>query len=281
MSQHRLEFPIEKMAQVLGVSRSGFHKHENREPSEREAEDLRILEEMVSIHEESWFTYGRPRILAELNDREIVCGTGRAQKLLRKAGISVKIKRAFKVTTDSNHDFPISPNLLKRNFAASAANQVWVSDITYVRTKAGWLYLCLIVDLFSRKIVGWSMQNHMETSLVLAALRMAYEKRKPGPGLLFHSDRGVQYASIECRTQLGLYGMLSSMSRKGDCWDNACAESIFATLKRELIYRTEFQNQTAAQSLIFQYIESFYNRQRRHSYLGYLSPDEFERRKVA
>lgn len=281
MSQHRLEFPIEKMAQVFGVSRSGFHKHENREPSDRDVEDLRIVEEMVSIHEESWFSYGRPRILAELKDREIVCGTGRAQKLLKQAGISVKIKRAFKVTTDSNHDFPISPNLLKRNFAASAANQVWVSDITYVRTKAGWLYLCLIVDLFSRKIVGWSMKNHMETSLVLAALRMAYEKRRPGPGLIFHSDRGVQYASIEFRTQLGLYRMLSSMSRKGDCWDNACAESIFATLKRELIYRTEFQNQADAKSLIFRYIESFYNRQRRHSYLGYLSPDEFERRKVA
>lgn len=281
MSEHRHEFPVEKMARVFGVSRSGFHCFENRAEPVRAQRDSDLLDEIISIHESSRYTYGRPRILEDLKEKGISCGTGRMQKLLKIAGISAKIKRAFKVTTDSNHKFPISPNLLKRNFDVKAPNRVWVSDITYVRTSSGWLYLCLVVDLFSRKVVGWSMKKHMEASLVLSALRMAHANRKPKPGLIFHSDRGVQYASLEFRLQLGLYQMLSSMSRKGDCWDNACAESIFATLKRELIYRVKFANQEEARCAIFDYIEAFYNRQRRHSYLGYLSPEEFERRNVA
>lgn len=280
MSKHRHEFSLEKMADVFGVSRSGFHSYENRKASIREQADAKLLKKVIAIHEDSWWNYGRPRIMEELKEQGIPCGTGRLRKLLKMAGISVKKKRAFKVTTDSNHDLPIAPNLLKRNFRVFEANRAWVSDITYIRTQSGWLYLCVIVDLFSRKIVGWSMKNHMETSLVLSALRMAYENRRPQPGLIFHSDRGVQYASLELRAQLGLYGMFASMSRKGDCWDNACAESIFATLKRELIYCVDFDNQDCARRLIFSYIESFYNRRRRHSYLGYLSPDEFEKRKV-
>jgi len=281
MAAHRCEFSVEKMADVFRVSRSGFHRFENRAEPQRVHKDVALLEEIVSSHEASRGTYGRPRILEDLKEKGISCGTGRMQKLLKVAGICVKIKRAFKVTTDSKHDLPISPNLLKRNFAAAAPNRVWVSDVTYIRTGRGWLYLCLIVDLFSRKIVGWSMKKHMETSLVLSALRMAYENRKPSACLIFHSDRGVQYASLEFRAQLGVYQMFSSMSRKGDCWDNACAESIFSTLKRELIYRHAFADQEDARSSIFDYIEAFYNRQRKHSYLDYVSPDDFERREVA
>jgi len=281
MQLHRHEFPVEKMALVFGVSRSGFHEYDKRGNSKREIEDQLLLDEVISIHKNSHCTYGRPRIIRKLKDKGFTCGTDRMIKLLKMAKISVKLKRSFKVTTDSNHGLPVSPNLLKRNFRAPEPNRVWVSDITYIRTQSGWLYLCVVLDLFSRKVVGWSMKKHMETSLVLSALRMAYETRKPKPGLIFHSDRGVQYASIEFRQKLKEYHMSSSMSRKGDCWDNACAESFFSILKREFIYRLRFENQEDARLNIFEYIESFYNRQRIHSYLNYLSPEDYETQFVA
>lgn len=281
MVEHRHEFPVGKMAQVFKVSRSGFHRFLNRDVSDRAKTDDMLLAKICESHVASRRTYGRPRILKDLRAWKIACGTGRLIRLLKRAEIHVKNRKNFKVTTDSNHSHPISPNMLSRKFSVSEKNRVWVSDITYVRTGSGWLYLCLVIDLFSRKIVGWSMKNHMETSLVLSALEMAFVGRRPPPGLIFHSDRGSQYASIEFRRQLRLHGMLSSMSRKADCWDNACAESAFSTLKRELIYRRKFVSHAEARREIFDYIEVFYNRQRRHSHIDYLSPEEFERRKAA
>jgi len=281
MAKYRSAFPLEKMARLLGVSKSGFYQFLNRPISARAKEDDKILQEIRQIHRKTNKTYGRPRILEELKEKEISCGTPRLQKIMKQAGISARIVRKFRLTTDSNHSFPISPNLLKRNFSVPHKNHTWVSDITYVKTNSGWLYLCLIIDLYSRRIVGWSMRNHMETSLVLSALRMAYDDRRPEAGLIFHSDRGSQYASFEFRRQLALYGMKSSMSRKADCWDNACAESMFSTLKRELIYRKQFENHADAKLEIFEYIEVFYNRQRRHSFIGYMSPENFEKGEVA
>lgn len=281
MAKHRHEFPLEKMANVFEVSRSGFYQFVNRKESSRKKRDLYLLTKIRESHVASRHTYGRPRILRDLQEWKISCGTSRAIRLMKSSGIMVRKQRKFKVTTDSNHSSPISANLLSRNFNVAEKNRVWVSDITYIETKSGWLYLCLIIDLFSRKIVGWSMKDHMETSLVLSALEMAWLIRRPREGLIFHSDRGSQYASMEFRHRLKEYGMLSSMSRKANCWDNACAESIFSTIKRELVYRRTFVSHAEARHELFDYIEVFYNRQRRHSHINYLSPEEFEKEEVA
>ena len=202
----------------------------------------------------------------------------RAMKQLKIGG--KRRKRFVPRTTDSSHNFPISPNLLNRNFRVQEPNQVWVSDITYIRTLSGWLYLCAVIDLYSRKVVGWSMQNHMETSLVISALEMGVRNRRPEKGLIFHSDRGSQYASHDFRMQLKKKEMVQSMSRKGNCWDNACAESFFGLMEAELPKKV-FLNQEEAKAEIFDYIEVFYNRKRIHSFLEFLSPEEFENQKFA
>lgn len=282
MKKYRNEFPIEKMAFVLKVSRSGYYKYLKKGASERSKENERLKDEIINIFEESRETYGSIRIHKELKNRRIQCGKNKVAFLMNVMELMPKTQKKYKVrTTNSNHKFPISDNLLNRNFIVSKANKVWVSDITYVQTDEGWLYLCVVLDLYSRMIVGWSMQDNLRTELVIDALDMAYMNRKPDKGLIFHSDRGSQYASYRFRENLEKYGMKSSMSRKGDCWDNACAESLFGTIKSELIYSNNYSSHEEVKKDVFEYIEVFYNRKRRHSTLNYLSPFEFEHKKVA
>jgi transposase InsO family protein len=282
MQDHKNQFPIEKMALVLGVSRSGYYKFMNKGLSKRSKENIYLKQVINDIFDTSRKTYGSIRIYQELRSREIQCGKNRVSRLMKELKLVPKSQKKYKVcTTDSKHNYPVSENLLERDFTVSAPNKVWVSDITYIRTDEGWLYLCIILDLFSRMIVGWSMLNNMETKLIINALDMAYINRAPGDKLIFHSDRGSQYASYWFREALNDYKMVSSMSKKGDCWDNACAESFFGTLKNELVYHKKYRTHEEARSDIFEYIEVFYNRQRRHSTIDYMSPCDFELLKVA
>lgn len=265
------------MCDALNVSRSGFYAWESREESPRKREDREILEGIKEIHEESRDTYGSPRVHAELQRRGRSHGRKRIARLMRQNGIFGKARSRRRVrTTDSNHTDPIAPNLVDRRFGAEAANQLWVADITYIPTGEGWLYLASIIDVFSRKVVGWAMDETMKTELALSALRMALGERKPEAGLVHHSDRGSQYASKEYRDTLQASGIICSMSRKGDCYDNALKESFFHTLKTELIRDSGFKTRASAKTAIFDYIEAFYNRIRLHSALDYRSPAEFE-----
>lgn len=280
MRELRNEFDIARMAEYFGVSRAGFYRFVKRQPSARELEDRSIGRKIVEIYDEHRRIYGIDRLHPAVRD-VVVCGRNRVRRLMKKLGIRGRIRRRFRVmTTNSAHTYRISPNLLRRNFRAAAPNAVWVSDITYIATREGWLYLCVVVDLYSRKIVGWSMRSDLGEKLVLDAFGMAVARRAPGPGLVFHSDRGVQYAAASFRDLLKKHGVVQSMSRKGNCLDNACAESIFATIKTEL-EADMFWSRAEARALVFEYIETFYNRIRLHSYLGYASPDEFEKRGVA
>ena len=263
---------------MLGVSRSGYFTwlRNGRAAKQKEADET-ILKAIRKIHADSRGTYGSPRILCELKDLGIKCGKTRLERLMRENGIRAKTKKKFKVTTDSKHSLPVCENIVARNFSPTAANQLWLGDITYVWTRQGWLYLAAVMDVFSRKIVGWCMRDRMSKNLVLDALEMAYRRQSPGRGLVFHSDRGSQYASHEYQKRLWRYGMIGSMSRKGNCWDNAPMESFFHTLKTEHVFFEEFHSRTHARESIFEWIEVFYNRQRRHSSLGYLSPECYER----
>lgn len=264
------------MCKWLGVSRSGFYAWRARDRGACPKE-LALRAAIRSVHKGSRGTYGWRRVLFALRCRGIEIGRDRLQRLMREMGIRGAQKPRFRRTTDSNHDHPIAPNLLQRDFGAKAPNEVWVSDITYVRTGEGWLYLAAILDVFSRRVVGFSIQDHLRTDLVLDALDGALGGRQVQPGLIAHSDRGVQYASAAYRERLRTRGIEPSMSRKGDCWDNAVAESFFGTLKTELVHRNRWTTHTQARRAIYEYIEVFYNRQRAHSALGYLSPHEFER----
>lgn len=228
------------------------------------------------IHRASRETYGTRRMAEELTSQGFPCDRYRAGTLMKLAGVAARRKRKFKATTDSRHHLPVSPNLLNREFEVTEPNRVWVSDITYIWTTGGWLYLVVILDLFSRMVVGWSMKNRMTRSLVMDALRMAVWRRQPGEGLIFHSDRGSQYCSSDFQTMLKFHGMRSSMSRKGDCWDNAVAESFFGRLKNDCVPSVGFRTRDEARREIVDYIEMFYNSNRRHSYLGYLTPKGFE-----
>lgn len=282
MAEFRSAFSVEAMSKLFAVSRSGFYDWLKRLSSEREISDRELLPVIREIFFSFGRNYGSPRVYKELRKHGHVVSRKRVEKLMKQAGLrAVPAHRSRPRTTDSNHGFQISPNRLERNFVTQRPNQTWVSDITYVWTTQGWAYLCVIVDLFSRKVVGWSLESHMRASMVVDALQMAVTNRCPGRGLIFHSDRGSQYASDKFRAALKMYGMQSSMSRKGDCWDNACAESFFATLKRELIRGRYFNSARAARSEIFRYIEGFYNKKRMHSFIGYLSPEEFETRESA
>lgn len=221
--------------------------------------------------------YGTRRIANALRAKDVIISRRRISKLMLKAGLFCKTKRKFKVTTDSKHNKPIAPDLLKRQFHVAAPNRYWVGDITYIPTQKGWLYLAVVIDLYSRQIVGWSMADHMKSSLVNAALLMAIWQRKPSNGLIWHTDRGSQYCSESHRDILKNHGIIQSMSRKGNCWDNAVSESFFHTLKTELTHHYNFQNQEEAKNVIFEYIEVFYNRIRTHSANNYLAPVAFER----
>jgi len=278
MREHEREFSLERMAELLGVTRQGFHAHRNRDCRSRSA----FLEVMVRASwSESGKRYGAPSIHRDLRNRGIRCSRKTVEKIMRGAVIQGKTRRKRRPrTTDSNHDLPIAPNLLNRVFRALRKNSAWVSDITYIRTQRGWVYLCVVVDLFSRRIVGWNLADHMRADLVIEAFRNATQLRTPESGLVFHSDRGSQYASLAFREELAACGAVQSMSRKGDCWDNAVAESLFGTIKTELP-KEVFEDIEEAQKELFRYIELFYNRKRLHSYLGYRSPAKFEEENAA
>ena len=237
--------------------------------------------EIELSHKASDRTYGSPRVHEDLQEQGIRCGRKRVARLMRENGIRAKQARRFKATTDSDHNDPVAPNLLDREFHVDVPDRVWVADLTYIWTREGWLYLAVILDLFSRRVVGWSMSKRITSQLTLEALSVALWSRKPSPGLLHHSDRGSQYTCGDYRDVLDEHGVLCSMSRKGDCWDNAVAESFFKTLKVERVNDRDYWTREEAQSDIIDYIERFYNRKRRHSYLGYVSPVEYELLKAA
>jgi putative transposase len=272
-------FSVERMCRVLEVSRSGYYAWRGRRPSRRVEDNQRLLAEVKAIHKKNHHdTYGSPRIHRELQQRGIPCGRHRVARLMKKHGIRAKQVRKFRpVTTDSKHSMPVAPNRLGRDFSAPCPDQVWAADITYIRTREGWLYLAVILDLFSRLVVGWAAGSSLSRHLPLRALQMALGRRSPSAGALHHSDRGSQYASQDYQDLLAQHGLLCSMSRKGDCYDNAVVESFFDTLKVERVYHQDYRTRREATADLFEYIEVFYNRQRRHSYLGQVSPAEFER----
>jgi putative transposase len=274
---HRMEFRVWLMCRVLGVSKSGYYAWLGRPESRRTSANRVLVSQIRVVHQRSRKSYGSPRITEELNDIGVPCGRHRVARLMRHAGIRAKTVKKYKATTDSKHSLPVSPNLLSRQFTVTRPNRVWVSDITYVRTTEGWLYLAVVMDLYARRIVGWAMSERIDGELTLSALRQALNQRRPSPGLIHHSDRGKQYAAGDYQKLLRDHGALCSMSRKGDCWDNAPCESFFGTLKQELVYQERFDTREEAKAKIFEYIEVFYNRQRRHSSAGSRSPVEFER----
>jgi transposase InsO family protein len=265
----------------MRVTRSGYYSWRKRQPSERHKHNETLRTQIRTFFERSKGTYGSPRILRDLREAGVCCGKHRVARLMGQAGLRAVVAPRFRVTTDSKHSLPVADNLLARDFSAPGVNVKWASDITYLWTGEGWLYLSVVLDLFSRRVVGWCMQARLDRSLVLNALEAAVGQRHPGPGLLHHSDRGGQYASGDFQARLAASGILCSMSRRGNCWDNAPVESFFGTLKQELVSRCRFATREAARQEVFKYIEAWYNRQRRHSSLGYLSPAEFERRALA
>jgi len=273
---HREHFPVRLMCRVLGASPSGFYDWLRRPESPRAGEDRALVEKIQAVHGDSRRTYGSPRVHASLKAAGYRIGRNRVARLMRENGIRAKTKRKFRVTTDSRHDHPVAPNLLDRQFTVEAPNMAWLADISYVWTREGWLYLAVVLDLFSRQVVGWAMDERMPQELTLAALDMALKRRRPLPGLMHHSDRGSQYAAGAYQKRLVEHGIVCSMSRKGNCWDNAPMESFFHTLKTELVHHRDYLTRDEARRDIFEYIEVFYNRQRRHSTLGYLSPAQFE-----
>jgi putative transposase len=255
------------MCRQLSVSRSGYYRWKTREPSQRQKEDIRLKVAIKASHEQSRGTYGSPRIVDDLKEQGFDVSRRRVARLMAEEGITGTPKKPFKRTTDSKHSEAIADNTLDRNFNVDAPDTAWATDITYVRTWDGWMYLAVVVDLFSRRVIGWATATHMRTKLVMKALDMALGRRLPEPGLLHHSDRGSQYASRDYRKALDDRGIVCSMSRRGDCWDNAVVESFFATLKKELIHRKPWPTARAAREAIVEYIEVFYNRKRKHSTL--------------
>jgi putative transposase len=279
--RERSSHSVEKMCFLLRVSRSGYYAYGRQVNKVRRNANECLLEEIKRSYRAGRGAYGSPRITTDLRERGFHCGKNRVARLMRINGIRAKTKRRFKATTNSRHCLPVAPNLLNKSFASTGPDKVWVSDITYVWTHEGWLYLATVLDLFSRGIVGWAMGERITSELAIRALNQAIWKRKPAPGLILHSDRGSQYASDAFRSVLTRHGIIQSMSAKGDCYDNAVAESFFHTLKTEYVYFENFKTRAQAQSGIFEYIEVFYNRTRRHSTLGNMSPQEFEQTKVA
>lgn len=275
------QFPVAALCRVLRISSSGYYEWLKRPESPRAAENRRLSAHIRAVHARSRSTYGRRRVHAQLRREGVSCSRNRVGRLMRQEGISGRRKRSFRVTTHSKHGFPVAPNRLARNFTADGPDQVWVSDITYLPTDGGWEYLATVMDLYSRRIVGWSMQSTLERSLTLSALHMAISHRQPAPGLIHHSDRGSQYACGDYQALLGRHGMLCSMSRKGNVWDNAAKESFYGSLKCELVHHWARPPRDHARRQVFDYIEVFYNRQRLHSTLGYTSPADFEMQSVA
>jgi transposase InsO family protein len=259
------DYPVRMLCEVLEVSPAGYYAWRSREESQRSAANRDLVDDIKRVHRDTSGRYGSPRIHAELKAQGRGVSRGRIERLMRRYGIRAIMARPRGVrTTDSRHDFPIAPNLLQRNFTAAAPNQIWLADITYVETDQGWLYLATVMDLYSRRIVGWAMEDHLRADLPLAALTMAISAQRPGAGLIHHSDRGVQYASADYRNVMQSAGFRASMSRKADCYDNAPMESFFHTLKTELVYHRQYATRAEAKRDIFAYIEGFYNRASEH-----------------
>lgn len=273
----KANYPVRVMCRVLKVSTSGYYASLEREPSTRQREDERLKVHIGAIHVRSRGTYGRERVGRQLLREAVEVGKQRIARLMREMGLQGLPRKRFRRTTDSHHVRPVAPNVLDRKFEAERPNQSWATDITFVWTSEGWLYLAAILELFSRRVVGWAMQPHMRTELALEALHMALGRCLPDVGLVHHSDRGVQYAASSYQAALDENNIVCSMSRKGDCWDNAVSESFFGTLKTELINRQSWSTRREAKDAIVDYIEGFYNPHRLHSSLGYVSPIEFER----
>ena len=271
---------VATLCRVLGVTRSGLYAFAARGESKRTQDDRALLIHLRDAHTESRGTYGSPRLHLELRDRGFLVGRNRVARLMKLDGIKARHRRRFVHTTVVDPALPVAANVLDRKFSASEPNRFWAADITYIRTLQGWLYLAVVLDLYSRRVVGWSTSAHIDRELVIRALDAAVQQRRPSAGLLHHSDQGCQYASWDYQRTLREQQIVCSMSRKGNCWDNAVVESFFSTLKTELVYRSSFITRDQARSAVFDYVETFYNPKRRHSSLGYLSPAEFERRRA-
>jgi putative transposase len=272
----RDRWPVRLQCEALGVSAAGHYTWRDRPASARQQRQGALLVEIRAIHAEFQARYGSPRIHAELAARGHGCCVNTVAKLMRDHGVRAKTAKKFRCTTDSNHELPVAENLLGRQFDPGSPNEAWVADLTYIPTRQGWLYLAAVEDLYSRRVVGWSMAERLEGRLVVDALALAVERRLPGEGLLAHSDRGSQYASDHYQGLLARHGITCSMSRRADCWGNAPMESFFASLKKELVHGADFATRAAARAAVVEYIEVFYNTKRRHSSLGYVSPAEYE-----
>lgn len=276
IESHQQDWPVRVMCDALEVSPAGYYAWLRRPPSFQEERREALLVLIQGLHAQAKQCYGSPRVHAALAARGEACSVNTVAKLMRDNGIRAKSARKFRCTTDSNHPLPVADNLLDRQFDPEGPNESWVADITYISTRTGWLYLAIVEDLYSRRVVGWSMAEHMESRLVVDALEMAVQRRLPGEGLVAHSDRGSQYASDHYQRLLGKHGIACSMSGVGQCWDNAPAESFFASLKKELTHHEDYQTRAEARTSIFEYIEVFYNQQRLHSSLGYVTPAAYE-----
>jgi putative transposase len=282
IQDHQQEFPVNVMCHVLQVSRSGYYAWRRRTPSATAQRQTKLTEEIRQAHERSRAVYGSPRVHRDLLEADVRCSKNTVAKLMRAAGLRSKRRKRFCVhTTDSRHGHPIAPNRLNRAFCQPRPDQAWAADITYICTAEGWLYLAVVIDLCSRKIVGWATSDSLAAELCVRALEMAVRERRPQSEVLHHSDRGVQYACDDYQGMLARHGLQPSMSRRGNCYDNAVTESFFGTLKTELVHHQSYATREAARQSLFEYIEVFYNRQRRHSSLGHLSPLEYEQNLVS
>lgn len=271
-------YPLVSLCGALSVSVNGYRAWKSGgTPIRKRLTDTQLLTVIRTVHAQVKGAYGSPRMTREIRDRGYPAGKARVERLMRAHGIRARHKRRYRVTTDSKHKLPVAANVLNREFTPAEPNQVFSADITYIWTDEGWLYLAVVLDLFNREVVGWSIKPRMSADLVSDALTMAWFRRRPAPGALFHSDRGSQYASHEFQRRLTAYGMRSSMSRKGNCWDNAPTESFFNSLKNERVHSTRYRTHQEAKADLFEYIEVFYNRSRRHSSLGLISPEQFLR----
>jgi transposase InsO family protein len=277
--EHEGEFRVARMCSVLQVSRSGYYHWVDRPESTRAREDRALLAHIRRVHLESRRAYGSVKTWRELRSQGVGCGKHRVARLRRQDGIQAQRRRRFRITVENRHTTPPAPNLVQRRFLVPAPNCIWVGDMTFIRTRTGFLYLAVLLDLYARNVVGWSMHDRPNLEVTMRALNMALERRRPAPGLVHHTDQAPLYAADDYRERMRIHGLVPSMSRRGDCYDNAVAESFFSNLKNELVHHCDFASREAARAAIFDYIEVFYNRQRRHQTLGYLSPMQFEQQK--
>lgn len=276
IEEHKEVFSVERMCQLWKITRSGYYAWKQRGVGIRQKENQDLLNRIREAYQRGRKVYGSPRITRELKSQGISCGENRVARLMRQMGLQARVPRRWKRTTDSHHPYPVAPNLLQQQFHTKQPNRIWVSDITYIGTREGWLYVAAVLDLYSRKVIGWSMQESLSQQLVLSALRDALRQRPPEAGLIFHSDRGCQYASASMRNLLKVHGIQQSMSGTGNCYDNAVMESFFHSLKTEWVRFQSYATPSHARQSLFDYIEIFYNRVRRHSSVQYYSPNDYE-----